>query len=330
VNNEKGAFRPIYSSIWDDAEFQSFDDTEKLVFFHLRTSRFGNFPCIFVCYPEVIARHLRKQARVIGRALEGLSKALWIALDGEVVWIVKGLRNDPIFTSQNVNQMKGIASALKSLPKRQVVKNFCDFYRIPEEYRPSWTAFDGPAKGPSKGLPYPCLRALEDTETLNRKPETGELNKNILSGKPDDIRTEEIPFSEILSHLNAKAGKSFKATRKDTQSHIRARWQEGYRLEDFKKVVDDRVARWKGDPKWAEYLRPSTLFGPKFEAYLNAGEADGRRSEKDNGAGSGTVHKPGKYTHLGIRINVDSPPAQDPGNAAQGGSSEEVPAGPKE
>ena len=193
MNNEKGAFRPIYSSIWDDAEFQSFDDTEKLVFFHLRTSRFGNFPCIFVCYPEVIARQLRKQARAIGRALEGLSKALWIALDGEVVWVVKGLRNDPIFTPQNSNQMKGIASALKSLPKRQVVKNFCDFYRIPEEYRPSWTAFDGPSQGPSKGLPYPCPRALEDTETLNRKPETGELNKNILSGKPDDIRTERDP-----------------------------------------------------------------------------------------------------------------------------------------
>jgi hypothetical protein len=35
-------------------------------------------------------------------------------------------------------------------------------------------------------------------------------------------------------------------------------------------VIDKRCAAWKGDPKMEEYLRPSTLFGPKFESYLNA------------------------------------------------------------
>ena len=74
----------------------------------------------------------------------------------------------------------------------------------------------------------------------------------------------------IVDYLNEKAGKKFKATSKDTRQHINARLAEGYTLDDFVQVIDKRCAAWKGDPKMEEYLRPSTLFGPKFESYLNA------------------------------------------------------------
>lgn len=81
---------------------------------------------------------------------------------------------------------------------------------------------------------------------------------------------DDIPFDQIVAHLNERTGSAFRATSKATQAHIRARWREGHRLDDFKAVIDDRVRLWSGKPDMAEYLRPETLFGPKFEGYRQA------------------------------------------------------------
>ena len=76
------------------------------------------------------------------------------------------------------------------------------------------------------------------------------------------------PFKEIIAYLNEKTGRDFRASSKFNQTFIRARWNEGYSLEQFKKVIDTKVAMWKGS-KMEDYLRPETLFGTKFESYLN-------------------------------------------------------------
>lgn len=55
-----------------------------------------------------------------------------------------------------------------------------------------------------------------------------------------------------------------------TQALIRARESEGFSLDDFKIVIDKKCAEWIGDERMEQYLRPETLFGTKFEAYLNA------------------------------------------------------------
>ena len=51
---------------------------------------------------------------------------------------------------------------------------------------------------------------------------------------------------------------------------IRARWGEGMREEDFRKVCRNMADQWRGDDKMAPYLRPHTLFTGKMESYLNA------------------------------------------------------------
>ena len=79
-----------------------------------------------------------------------------------------------------------------------------------------------------------------------------------------------IPFKEIIEDLNSKTGKKYRSTSKDTQVLIRARWEEGFRLEDFEKVHKYQVDKWKDDSKMSEYLRPATLYSAsKFEGYLN-------------------------------------------------------------
>ncbi|WP_413518394.1 phage replisome organizer N-terminal domain-containing protein [Carnobacterium maltaromaticum] len=88
--------------------------------------------------------------------------------------------------------------------------------------------------------------------------------------KERDIVEQKIPFSEIIDYLNLKAGKKFKTTDKH-KTLIRARWNEGQKLEDFKQVIDNKVhdAENPRDLFDAKYLQPSTLFGTKFDQYLN-------------------------------------------------------------
>lgn len=107
---------------------------------------------------------------------------------------------------------------------------------------------------------------LEETERNPKNPiKSNDKDINTLSAKPD--RTETI--HKVVQYLNDKAGKHFKASTENTKKHINARLNEGYSLDDFIAVVDKKVQAWKGDPQMDRYLRPETLFGRKFESYLN-------------------------------------------------------------
>lgn len=86
--------------------------------------------------------------------------------------------------------------------------------------------------------------------------------------KEKDIDKEKIPYSDIIKYLNNKTSKSFKVTQK-WKDLIKARWNEGQRLDDFKKVIDVKTGQWINNQEMNKYLRPATLFGNKFDDYLN-------------------------------------------------------------
>ena len=87
--------------------------------------------------------------------------------------------------------------------------------------------------------------------------------KDIVELKPDHV-----PYSDILNLLNQTCGTNYKAKTQATRHLIKARWNEGYRLDDFEQVIKAKWAEWKGDDKFVKFLRPQTLFGTKFESYL--------------------------------------------------------------
>lgn len=77
------------------------------------------------------------------------------------------------------------------------------------------------------------------------------------------------PYQEIIDHLNQRAGTSFDAQAKATRALIKARWDEGHTLDQFKDVIDDRCGDWLHNDDMRRYLRPMTLFNAqKFESYL--------------------------------------------------------------
>ncbi|MEK5008351.1 phage replisome organizer N-terminal domain-containing protein [Bacillus sp. FSL K6-3312] len=106
--------------------------------------------------------------------------------------------------------------------------------------------------------------------------------KDILSGNPTvnpETQESEIPFKLIVDLLNKVTGKSFRHTSTATQRLIKARWNDGFRFEDFKTVILTKTNQWLKDDKMNKYLQPTTLFGTKFEGYLNEGAGVIKRAE---------------------------------------------------
>ena len=73
----------------------------------------------------------------------------------------------------------------------------------------------------------------------------------------------------IIDYLNEKLGTKYKSDSSLTQKYLDARFNEGYSIEDCKKVIDIKFNDWFNDDKMKKYLRPETLFSNKFENYLN-------------------------------------------------------------
>ena len=87
----------------------------------------------------------------------------------------------------------------------------------------------------------------------------------------DKIRLEgniTCNVTEIIDYLNKKTGKHFLPETIITQRVIKARLKEGRKINAFKWVIDIKTKQWL-NTDFDGYLRPETLFGNKFEGYLN-------------------------------------------------------------
>jgi uncharacterized phage protein (TIGR02220 family) len=116
---------------------------------------------------------------------------------------------------------------------------------------------------------------IEEDKLSQAIPEsTTENSTETTTSKP-------IPFSDIITYLNNKTNSSYKPGTMKTKELITARWNEGFYLEDFQKVIDLKTEEWLEDPFWSKYLRPETLFGTKFESYCNQKGAKKTYSEGD-------------------------------------------------
>lgn len=96
------------------------------------------------------------------------------------------------------------------------------------------------------------------------------IDNNIYSRAEDSPteHPEQGDVTKIVEYLNQAAGTSYKPNTPKTVRSIKARMKEGFTVDNFKTVIDKKVSEWaKTDMQ--KYLRPETLFGTKFEGYLN-------------------------------------------------------------
>lgn len=112
-----------------------------------------------------------------------------------------------------------------------------------------------------------------------------------------EIETEiDNIYTPVVTYLNEKAGTKYRASSAKTQKVIHARVAEGFTLEDFMAVINKKTAEWMGT-EWEKFLRPETLFGPKFESYLNQNttKKGGPQNDGMEGAVAAAAYKVGTW-----------------------------------
>jgi uncharacterized phage protein (TIGR02220 family) len=86
--------------------------------------------------------------------------------------------------------------------------------------------------------------------------------------KEETTTTDKNSVKAIIDYLNYKADKKFASDTKATIEVINARIKEGYTFHDFAYVINIKCQKWL-NTSMEDYLRPQTLFGTKFNSYLN-------------------------------------------------------------
>lgn len=111
-------------------------------------------------------------------------------------------------------------------------------------------------------------QCIQDGYNMDTQVRLGKvrLGKDSIGKAKDNIYSPAT--HDIIDYLNERTGKSYKYTTKKTITLIKARLDEKFTVDDFKTVIDKKCAEWTGTD-FEQYLRPVTLFGTKFESYLN-------------------------------------------------------------
>jgi uncharacterized phage protein (TIGR02220 family) len=122
----------------------------------------------------------------------------------------------------------------------------------------------------SIGYRYPSNTNTNSNSITN----TLSINSNKKINQTKKNKETSNYYKEIIDFLNEKINARYKYSSKATQEKIKARLNEGFTVEDFKTVISKKVDDWFNDEKMCRYLRPETLFGTKFESYLNEKKAD--------------------------------------------------------
>ena len=112
-----------------------------------------------------------------------------------------------------------------------------------------------------------CNENKNDNEKDNENENENE-NDNEVSYHDTLNDSLKTPYKEITEYLNNRIGANYRHTTNKTRDLIKARYNEGFTIDDFKIVIDKKCVEWM-NTDMQKYLRPETLFGTKFESYLN-------------------------------------------------------------
>ena len=114
-------------------------------------------------------------------------------------------------------------------------------------------------------LPVNVSDSVSDSVSVN------DINNNV---SVYDIKKKASPSDAVITILEdlnkrTKSKKGFSPLAQCNQNLIKARMSEGFTVENFITVNEKKVKQWLHDPEMSKYLRPATLYGNKFDGYLN-------------------------------------------------------------
>lgn len=101
-------------------------------------------------------------------------------------------------------------------------------------------------------------------------PTNSIINSNSVSNRTlfDQEKILTIP-KDVIQYLNdSKPGKTPFQMSSTNLGLVKARIKDGFKMDDFKIVILHKIKEWAGTDKTKKWIRPSTLFGTKFETYV--------------------------------------------------------------
>lgn len=114
------------------------------------------------------------------------------------------------------------------------------------------------------------LEQKDDSNVTDNVTDNVKNNGKCSISISDSISESNIGIiKNVVNYLNTVCNTNYKYSSETTKKKIRARLNEGFTEDDFYSVIDVKYAEWGKDSSMSKYLRPETLFGTKFESYLN-------------------------------------------------------------
>lgn len=209
---------------------------------------------------------------ILGKAIfsqEGVYKAGIHVKRGQYLRSMRNLQSDLAYR-------EGRGNAIKKYPLTTIqrkIKSLVNEERITTKSTEYGTLFTVVNYNEYQGFGRYEKQSVEQRRNSDGTAMEQQRNNNKNVNKDKNVK-EQIPYAEIINHLNEKAGKNFKSATSKTRELIQARWNEGNRLKDFIKVIDVCCEKWSGKTfsngqAGDTYLQPSTLFNGKFDERLN-------------------------------------------------------------
>mgnify|MGYP001573649848 CR=1 FL=1 len=173
----RGLYRGVYSSLFDDPDYQKLSAHARLAFLTLRLTSQAGAAAIFVYYASVVAQQSGLTRRALEKAIVELASANppWLYRQEPIVWLRNALRNDPSMTIDSPKHRKAVEKSVSALPKLDIVAKFCDYYHLPKPFG----SLSNPIHIPidRQPLPIPIPRQIQspktetETEPSERLPE---------------------------------------------------------------------------------------------------------------------------------------------------------------
>lgn len=269
--------RYVSTSFWDDSWIRTLNPLEKFLYLYLMTNPLTNIAGVYKITLERISFDTGLKCAAVEEILEKFAKHRKACLYGEYIIIPAWPEHQQWKIRSKIKA--GIELILGTLPeavrKHMVAIGYrypIDTLAIPYVYGSNYPDSDSDLDSDSS------TEDLDDTLSGDRTSPDPEVARFLAQQQREE---RKVPVKEITDYLNTTCRTNFSPQADYLRRLVKARWNEGYRLEDFKAVIDAKARQWLTDPKMVKYLRPKTLFSASnFDGYLQEARQSVRVAEQ--------------------------------------------------
>lgn len=235
-------YRNVQLSFWTDNKVEDdFTPEDKYFYLYLLTNPQTNIcGCYEVSYSQM-TNQTGYNKDTINRLLDRFEKVHGIiryCRETKEILILN-------WHKYNWSNSSRVITGIESVAKHIKCKEFKDYI---------YMVLDAKKNGTDIEYEYSIQTSVSDTDSV--------------SDSDSDTVTDTDICKNVIDYLNMVCDTNYRSSTPKTRKQIKARVSEGFLENDFYAVIDKKSKEWLGTDM-EKYLRPETLFGTKFEGYLN-------------------------------------------------------------